>query len=79
MKRVGKGTVNCDSICDTDIFTTNTCAETFKIQTEIFNCNSQKVIYLSKYTICGQAPYGKLLMMLLRARFDNYKSAHRSY
>ena len=40
----GKGNCQvCDSICDTDTFTTKACGETFKIQSGILNCNSQKV------------------------------------
>ena len=43
----GKGNCQvCDYICDTDPFTTKACGETFKIQSGILNCNSQKVVYL---------------------------------
>ena len=76
----GKG--NCqvfDYICDTDAFTTKACGETFKIQSGILNCNSQKVVYLLKCRICGEAPYVGKAKTKFRARFNNYKSAHRSY
>ena len=33
----------CDYICATNTFTTKACGETFKIQSGILNCNSQKV------------------------------------
>ena len=54
----GKGNCQvCDYICDTDAFTTKACGETFKIQSGILNCNSQKVVYLLKCRICGEASY----------------------
>ena len=54
----GKGNCQvCDYICDTGNFTTKACGETFKIQSGILNCNSQKVVYLLKCRICGEAPY----------------------
>ena len=54
----GKGNCQvCDFICSTDTFTTKACGETFKIQSGILNCNSQKVVYLLKCKICGKAPY----------------------
>ena len=54
----GKGNCQvCDFICNTDTFTTKACGETFKIQSGILNCNSQKVVYLLKCKICGKAPY----------------------
>ena len=45
----GKGNYQvCVFICDTDTFSTKACGETFKIQSGILNCNSQKVVYLLK-------------------------------
>ena len=38
-----------DFICNTDIFTNNTCVETFEIQSGMLNYNSQKVVYLLTY------------------------------
>ena len=73
----GKGNCQvCDYICDTDAFTTKACGETFKIQSGILNCNSQKVVYLLKCRICGEAPYVGKAKTKFRARFNNYKSAH---
>ena len=75
----GKG--NCqvgDFICHTDTFT-KACAETFKSQSGILNCNSQKVVNLLKCRICGEAPYVGKAKTKLRARFNDYKSAHKSY
>ena len=69
----------CDFICDTDTFSTKACGETFKIQSGVLNCNSQKVVYLLKCRICGEAPYVGKAKTKFRARFNNYKSAHRSY
>ena len=51
----GKGNYQvCVFICDTDTFSTKACGETFKIQSGILNCNSQKVVYLLKWRICGE-------------------------
>ena len=50
----------------------------FKTQSRILNCNSQKVVYLLKCRICGEAPYVGKAKTKLTARFNNYKSAHRS-
>ena len=54
----GKGNCQvCYFICDTDTFITKACGETFKIQSGILSCNSQKVIYLLKCRICGEVSY----------------------
>ena len=37
------------------------------------------VFYLLKCRICGEAPYVGKAKTKFRARFDNYKRAHRSY
>ena len=76
----GKGSCQvCDFICDTDTFSTEACSETFKIQSGVLNCNSQKFVYLLKCRICGEAPYVGKAKTKFRARFNNYKSAHRFY
>ena len=69
----------CDVTCNTNFCATNSCGETFKIQSGILNCNSQKVAYLLKCRICGEAPCVGKAKTKFRARFNNYKSAHRSY
>ena len=77
---VGKGNCQiCDFICDTDTFSVKDSGEIFKIQSEILSCNSQKVVYLLKCRICGKAPYIGKAKRKFRARFNNYKSAHRFY
>ena len=54
----GKGNCQvCYFIRNTDAFTTIASSEKFKIQGRILNCNSQKVVYLLKCRICGEAPY----------------------
>ena len=68
----------CDFIWDTVTFTTKACGETFKIQSGILNCNSQKVIYLLKCRSCGEASYVGKAKTKFRARFNKYKSAHKS-
>ena len=47
----------CNSIRTTTTFTTETCNETFKIQSDTLNCNSEKVLYLLKCKVCGEASY----------------------
>ena len=75
----GKGNCQvCDFIYGIHNFTTKACDETFKIQSEILNGNSQKVAYFFKCKICGEAPYDGKAKTKFRARFNNYKSAHRS-
>ena len=76
----GKGNYQvCVFICDTDTFSTKACGETFKIQSGILNCNSQKVVYLLKCRICGEASYVGKAKATFRARFNNYKSSHKPY
>ena len=65
----------CDFICDIDTFSIKACGETF--QSGILN--SQEVVYLLKCRICGEVPYAGRAKTKFRARFDDYKSAHRSY
>ena len=69
----------CEFICNTDTFSTKACGETFKIQIGVLNCNSQKVAYVLKYRIYGEAPFVGKAKAKFRARFNNYKSTHRSY
>ena len=74
----GKGNCQvCNYICDTG--TAKACSETFKIQSGVLNCNSQKVVSLLKFRIYGEAPYVGKAKTKFRARFKNYKDAHRSY
>ena len=68
-----------DFICDADNVSTKSCGETFKIQCGVLNFNAKKVVYLLKCKICGEAPYVAKAKTQFRARFNNYKSAHRSY
>ena len=42
----------CDSISTTTTFTTEACQETFKIQKDLLNCDSKKVLYLLKCKVC---------------------------
>ena len=41
--------------------------------------NSQKIVYLLKCRICGEAPYVGKAKTKFRARFRNYKNPHRSH
>ena len=47
----------CNSIRTTTTFTTEACKENFEIQSVPLNCNSEKVLYLLKCKVCGEAPY----------------------
>ena len=77
---MGKGTVRFVTLyVIEDTFTTKACGETFKIQSGILNCNSHEVVYLLKCRICGEGFHAGKAKTKFRARFDNYKSAHRSY
>ena len=58
VNRVGKKTyLVCNSIRTTTTFTMEACSETFKIQSGTINCNSEKVLYLFKCKVCGEASY----------------------
>ena len=51
----GKKTcVVCDSTSTATTFTTETCQETFKIQSAPLTCDSQKVLCLLKCKVCGE-------------------------
>ena len=69
----------CDSISTTTTFTTKACQETFKIQKGPLNWDSEKVLYLLKYKVCGGAPYVGKAKTKFRCRFNNYKSKHRAF
>ena len=75
----GKGTVRFVTLCAIQTLFLPKTGETFKIQSRVLNCNSQKVVYLLKCGICEEAPYVCKTKTKFRTRFNNYKSAHRSY
>ena len=50
-------------------FTTETCQETFKIQSGPLTWNSEKVLYLLKCKVCGQVPYVGKAKTKFRYRF----------
>ena len=79
-KPCGKKTcLVCNSIRTTTTFTTEACGEIFKIQSGPLNCNSEKVLYLLKLKVCGEAPYVGKAKAKFRCRFNNYKSKHRAF
>ena len=57
----------CNSARTTTNFTTETCRETFKIQSGPLNCNSEKLTKFFK------------TKTKFRYRFNNYKSKHRAF
>ena len=69
-----KACLVCNSIRTTATFTTEACGEVFKIQSGPLNCNSEKVLYLLKCKVCGEAPYVRKAKTKFRHRFNNYKS-----
>ena len=69
----------CNSIKTTTIFTTEACVEIVKIQSGPLNCNSEKVLYLLKCKVCGEASYAGKAKTKFQYRFNNYKSKHRTF
>ena len=69
----------CNSIRTTTTFSTEACEEVFKIQSGPLNCNSEKVLYLLKCKVCGEAPYVGKVKTKFQYRFNNYKSKHRVF
>ena len=69
----------CNSIRTTTTSTTEACGEVFKIQSGPLNCNSEKVLYLLKCKVCGEASYVGKAKTNFRYRFNNYQSKHRAF
>ena len=69
----------CDSISTTTPFTTEALLETFKIQKDPLNCDSEKVLHLLKCKVCGWVSYVRKAKTKFRYRFNNYKSKHRAF
>ena len=66
----------CNSIGTVTTFTTEACGEVFKIQSGPLNCNSEKVLYLLKCKVSGEAPYVVKAKTKFRYRFNNYENKH---
>ena len=47
----------CDSTRTTTTFLMKACRESYKIQSDSLNCNSEKVLYLFKCKVCVEALY----------------------
>ena len=78
--RCGKKTcLVCNSIRTTTTFATEVCGETFKIQSDILNCNLEKVLCVLKCEVCGEAPYVGKAKTKFQYRFNNYKSKYRAF
>ena len=69
----------CNSIRATTTFTTEACGEVFKIQSGPLNYSSEKVLYLLKFKVCGEAPYVGKAKTKFRYTFNNYKIKHRAF
>ena len=50
-----------------------------KIQNGPLTCDSEKVLYLLKYKVCGEVPYVEKAKAKCRFRFNNYKSKRRAF
>ena len=59
-----------DSISTATTFTTEACQDTFKIQSGPLTCDSEKVLYLLKYKVCGEVPYVGKAKTKFRCRFN---------
>ena len=53
--------------------------ETFKIHSAPLNCNSEKVLYLIKCKVCGEAPHIGKAKTRFRYRSNNYKRKHKAF
>ena len=77
---VGKKTcLVCGSISTTKTFTTEACQETFAIQKGPLNCDSEKVLLLLKWKVCGEVPQVGIRKIKFHYRFNSYKSKHRAF
>ena len=52
-----KTSLVCNSVRTTTIFTTETCGETFTIQSGLLNCYTEKVLYFLKCKVHGKVLY----------------------
>ena len=60
-----------NSVRTTTSFTTEGCGKTSKIQSGTLNFYSEKVLYLLKCKVCGEAPYDGKVKTKFRYRFNN--------
>ena len=67
------------SIRTTTTFITEVCGVIFKIQSGPLNCDLEKVLYLLKFKVCGEAPYVGKAKTKFRYRFNSCKSKHRAF
>ena len=70
-KCVKKTCLVCNSVRTTTSFTTEACGKTSKIQSGTLNFYSEKVLYLLKCKVCGEAPYVGKVKTKFRYRFNN--------
>ena len=69
----------CDSVSTATTFITEACQKSFKIQGGLLTCDSEKVFYLLKRRVCGEAPYVGKANTKFCYRFNYYKSKHRAF
>ena len=74
----GKRCDVCKYVCETDTFVKRGCDRIFTIRSGNLNCNSKNIVYLAECKTCGMQYVGSTSTKF-RARFNNYKSAHRKY
>ena len=73
-----KSCVVCDSISTAATFTKEACQETFKIRRGLLCCDSEKILYLSKYKSCGEAPFVSKANLKFRDKCNSYKIKYRA-
>ena len=71
----------CNSVSAITAITTEAFGKTFKIlpQSTTWNCGSEKVLDLLKYTVCCEALYTTKVERKLRYRLNNYKSKQKAF
>ena len=77
VNHAGKNYLVCDSISTATIFTIEVYQITFKIQSGLLACDSEKVLHLLKCKVFGEVPHIGNAKVKFRYRFNNYKSKQR--
>ena len=69
----------CNSTRTITNFTRGACDEIFEIKSGHLICDSEKLLYILKFKVCGQVLYvgkGKIKFLY---RFNNFKTKHRTF
>ena len=80
VNHVGKKTcLVCDSVITATTFKTEAYRGIFKIQSGSLTCHFEKVLYLLKYTVCGEVLYVGKVKTKFHYKFNHYRSKHRAF